>query len=673
MKKLLSLLLALALLLTFTACSGKKTTDDKSERKRATAGQDTTTLKKDTSEDIVLDTGLLTPLDQTYAKSNKADMVYDPDVFVELTNKNADKINIACVGDSITYGTIADSPTKPDNPDLSATSYPTKLAEKLKTRYGDKFQVTNYGHAGAYIADFERTNASTLRYCNTDEYISLRKDKPEIVVMMLGTNDIGYINDGEACKELQNAYSDLIADIKSIESNPVVFVCTPIVRITSYSAYLALEPLNNAIIAAANEQGVYVVDTYNITKEYFETALYESDGLHPDAQGYDYLADVVLAAIADGLTEYQPITVEPTPNYVVYVNSRTGSFDSVGATPETPTSSLARAIDLCRAGGTIVVSGPINPAKTASNITRLFIAPENTEKITITSVYNGVDYRTEGNGSAKITLSASTYLQGDFEFNNVSFESDASSLKFVCNYNNITLGKGITNTVKTGGHSVLIYGNDVVSRWQTEDKLSCKEDCTLNVESGTFTYLRGGNYRAVSSEESKFAYGTVKSGVTVNINVSGGSFAREDGGSNYSTSGGTLSSALGQNGLESGATVNFNLSGGKIYGALFAVPRLNPYPATGTPTIAGDINITVSGGSIGGAGIDFMQRFEGDKLPIVTGNYNLVINKDPFTASSKLSLSAAPCTNSAVTLGKGCSDIAVWTKDTISTFKTVNK
>lgn len=673
MKKLLSLLLAMALMFSFTACSGKKTEEEESERKRATAGQDTTTSTTAPSDDIILDTGLLSPLDETYAKSNKADLVYDPNVFVKLANSNDGKINIACVGDSITYGTIADSPTKKDNADISETAYPTKLQQKLKSRYGDKFEVTNYGYAGAYIADFERTNASTLRYCNTAEYTKLRKDKPEIVIMMLGINDIGYINDGTSCAELQAAYSDLIADIKKIESNPIVFVCTPLVRTTAYSSYLALEPLCNAIIAAANEQKAYVIDTYNITKEYFETALYETDGLHPDAAGYDYLADVIFAAVTDGLTDYKAGTVEATPNYVVYVNSRTGTFDSVGATPDKPTSSLARAIDLCRGGGTIVVSGPINPAKTASNITRVFIAPKNTGKITITSVYGGVDYRTEGNGSAKITLSASTYLQGDIEFNNVNFEADASSLKFVCNYNNVTFGKGITNTVKTGGHSVLIFGHDVVSRWQTEDALSCKKDATLTVESGTFTYLRGGNYRAVSTEESPYAYGTVKSGVTVNIVINGGSFAREDGGSNYNTSGGTLSSALGQNGMEKGSAVNFTLNGGKIYGALFAVPRLNPYNSKGAPAIAGDINITVNGGSIGGAGIDYQQRFDGDKLPKVTGSYNLVINKDPFTASSKLSLSAAGCANSTVTLGAGCADIAVWTKDTISTFKTVNK
>ena len=669
MKKLISLLLAVAMLFTFAACS--KNEEVKKERKRASAGQDTTTSSKAPSDNIVLDTGLLTPLDETYAKSNKADLVYDPNVFVELANKNAGKVNIACVGDSITYGTIAADPTDGEA-DINATAYPTKLEEKLTARFGSKFKVTNYGHAGAYIADFNRTNADTLRYCNTAEYAQLRKDKPEVVIMMLGINDIGYINDGASCAELEAAYSDLIGDIKALESKPIIFVCTPLVRVTAYSSYLALDALNNAIVRAANSQQVYVIDTYNITKEYFEAALYESDGLHPDADGYNYLADTVMDAVADGFTDYKAGEIKDT-NYVVYVDSRKGTFDSIGASADKPTSNLARAIDLCRGGGTIVVSGPINPAKTASNITRVFIAPENKNKITITSVYGGVDYRKAGNGSAKIIMSASTYLQGDFEFTNVNLEADASSLKFVCNYNNVTFGSGVSCSVNSGGHSVLILGHDVVSRWQTEDVLTCKKDCTLTVNSGTFTYLRGGNYRAVSSDVSPYAYGTVKSGVNVNIVINGGTFAREDGGSNYSSSGGTLSSATGQNGIENGATVNFTINGGRIAGALFAVPRLNPYPAAGTPTIAGDINITVNGGVVGGAGIDYLQRFSGDKLPTVTGGYNLIINKDPFTNSSKLSVSAAPCANSALTLASSCIDIAEWAKDTVSTFKTVNK
>lgn len=658
MKKLLSLLLAAVMLMCFTACGNKDTSDDKdSERKRATAGQDTTTSTTQQSDEVVLDTGLLTALDKSYAKSNKANVVYDSEVFMNLEASSSDTIDIACVGDSITYGTIASDP--------ETYSYPTQLQGMLNKRYGsNKFKVTNYGHEGAYIADFERSNASTLRYCNTNEYIQLRKDKPDVVIMMLGTNDIGYISDGESCKELQEAYSDLIGDIKSLKSNPVVFVCTPLVSVTAYSSYLALDALNNAIIGAANEQGVYVIDTYNITKEYFEAELYETDGLNPNDAGYKYLAETVMNAICDGLTQYQEKTVAETSKYVVYVDSSKGTYDSVGATADKPTSSLARAIDLCRGGGTIVVSGPITPATTRLNIVRTFIAPENEYKITVTSVdpYDGTDYRSTNN--ARIFMSASMYLNGDFEFTNVTFDYVASATKIACNYNNVTFGSGVSCTVSNGDYSVLIYGHDVVSKWQTDDILSCKEDCTLTVNSGTFTYLRGGNYRAYSAKQSSYTYGTVKKGATVNIIVNDGKFTKSDGTSNFSGASGTLSSAIGQNGMESGATVNLTVNGGTFAGSIFGIPRMNPYPSSGAPTVAGDINITVNGGVISGSGIQYLQTYKGAKNPKTTGAYSLTINGGTFPASSTRIFDATGCSNATFTLSDSMATLANWSNIT---------
>ena len=651
MKKLLCLLLAAVMLLGITACGGNDSAKTK-ERKRAKAGQDTTTSTSSGSDDVVLDTGLLKPLGETYAKSNKAGIVYDSQLFAELAKSGTDAVDIACVGDSITYGTISSDP--------ETASYPAQLQKMLTSRYGNKFKVTNYGHDGAYIADFERSNADTLRYCNTAEYIQLRKDRPDVVIMMLGTNDIGYINDSAACKELETAYTDLIGQIKNLSSKPIVFVCTPLVRVTAYSSYLAQEALNTAIVNAAKAQDVYVIDTYNITKEYFEGELYETDGLHPDDAGYKELASTIMTAIVDGYTEYKEGAVPATPKYVVYVDSTKGKYSSLGNTPDAPTSNLARAIDICRGGGTIVVSGPINPATTGLNIKKVFIAPENVGKIKITSVdpYNGTDYRKTNN--ARIYMSASAYLNGDYEFENVTFDSTASALKFVCNYNDVKFGKGVSWTVSSGDHAVLIVGHDVVSKWQTEEALSCKADCNIEVNSGTFTYLRGGNYRAYTTAVSPYAYGTVKKGVSVNIVINDGTFKREDGTSNFSGASGTLSSANGQNGMEAGSTVNLTINGGNFGGSIFGIPRLNPYPASGVPTIAGTINITVNNGVISGAGIQYFQTFKGDKKPDFNGAYNLTINGGTFSGSSKKVISSSGCPNSILTLAPSCEYLKNW-------------
>lgn len=657
MKKILSLLLAGVMIFCFAACgdNAEKTPEKgESERKRATAGQDTTTLKTETEDQVILDTGMLSALDKTYAKSNKAGIVYDTNVFLKLVQSSNKTVKIACVGDDMAYGS--------GSSDVYSKSYPVQLQKLLDSRFGKgKFEVTNYGKSGSYVADFDRADAGSLRYIFTDEYRAMRKDKPDVVIMMLGTNDVGYINDGTACEEYKNAYVELIKEIKALKSKPLVFVCTPIARYTAYSSYVAMPYLKNATVKAANEAGAYVIDTYNITKEYYSSALYENDGFHPDDDGYKYLAQTVMGGIADGLTEYKEGKLENTSDYVVFVSSK-GNYDSVGATPDKPTSSFARAVELCQGGGTIVVCGQITPTDAAAGVTRPAILPENYNKIKVTSVWNGIDYRDDSKVNAKIYLSSSIYLNGDFEFENVTFETIATATKIVCNYNNVIFGSGFTTVDNTGGHSVLIVGYDIVSKWQTGDVASCLENCDILVKSGTFTYLRGGNYRAYAAGESKYGYGTVKKGVTLNITVDGATFNRGDSAGNYGKQNSTLSSALGQNGLEKGATVNFTVKRGTFGGSIAAVPRMNPYPVNGLPTIAGDINITLEGGRFGGQAVEYMQTFtdvknaDGKvtvkyKKPTVSGGFKLTVNAKDFTSAAKKTLNATGCTNATVSLG----------------------
>lgn len=613
-------------------------------------------MKTPNNDQVVLDTGMLSALDKTYAKSNKAGIVYDPNVFLKLSQTTSDTVKIACIGDEIVYGSTAS--------DVSKTSYPAELQQMLNSRFGKgKFKVSNYATTSqSYVADFERADAGSNRYQYTDQYRKMRKDKPDVVIMMLGTNDVAYLTDGERCDEYKKAYVDLIKDIKTMSSTPLVFVCTPIVRYTAYSTSVAMEVLRNATVKAANEANAYVIDTYNITKEYFSSALFETDGKHPNDAGYKELAEVVMSGISEGYVEYKEGKLKNTSDYVVYVSSK-GKYDSVGATPEKPTSSFARAVELCQGGGTIVVCGSVNPTDAAGGATLPAILPENYNKITVTSVWDGVDYRNDAKLNAKIYLGSSIYFNGDFEFTNVTFENVAAATKIVCNYNDITFGKGFNTVNNTGGFSLLIVGNDVVSRWQTHEMLSCTEDCNINVNSGTFTYLRGGNYKAYATAESQYAYGTIKSGVTVNITVDGATFNRGDVAGNLNGAGSTLTSAIGQNGMEEGAVVNFKVLSGSFLGSIYAVPRMNPYPASGVPAVKGTINMTLKDGRFNGQEIKYLQTFKDTKdengdvvveylRPKITGVFNLVVNSNTFTSSANKTISGVGCAKAKITLGE---------------------
>lgn len=659
MKKLICILLTVLLVFGAAACGDAGTAK---ERKRAAAGQDTTTASSNSSGlEESMDTGLLSPLDYTNAKSNKAGITYDPDIFMNLGTSSTG-VKIGCVGDSITYGSLSGDP--------KTLSYPAQLANLLQNSFGSRYSVANYGHAGAYVADFGRENAATLRYVNTDEYRQLKKDLPDAVILMLGINDIGYLTDAQRLDTFTNSYIELINSIRALESKPVVYVCTPLVRVTAYSAYVTMPALCSAVAQAAQSTGSYLIDTYNITRQYFQTHLYDTDGLHPDAAGYKYLAETVYQAIVNGRTSYQAAETADTADYVVYVDSSRGSAFGVGASPDAPVSTFARAVDLCKGGGTIVVSGPVTPATTGKNLTKVFISQENSAPITVTSIdpYNGTDYRT-ANG-ARIFMSGSMYLNGDFVFKSVTFDMVSSAVKLVCNYNNITFGAGVSSTITSGGHSVLIVGHDVVSTWQSDYDLSCVKDCTVNIASGTFTYLRGGNYRTYSEKDSAYAYGTIKSGVTLTINVTGGTFSLEEGASNVNTADSRLSSVIGQNGMESGSAAVLNVSGGTFRGGLFAVPRMNPYYNGTAPSVAGSISIHITGGAFLGSRLDYLQTYPGAKAPTRGGAYALTISGGAFASSAQLSLSGAGSTSSVLTISDSRSYLKNWAN--ITDFATVS-
>ena len=64
-----------------------------------------------------------------------------------------EKIKVACIGNSVTYGYGHKEPAK--------TSYPSQLQQML----GDKYEVRNFGHSGATLL-----NKGHRPYINLHEY-----------------------------------------------------------------------------------------------------------------------------------------------------------------------------------------------------------------------------------------------------------------------------------------------------------------------------------------------------------------------------------------------------------------------------------------------------------------------------------------------------------------------
>ena len=123
-------------------------------------------------------------------------------IFVPIA-KAADngKIRITCVGDSITDGIGASS---------GQNTYPAQLQKIL----GDKYEVLNKGVSGTTV-----TNSDDRAYTKTSRYRESLTSQPDIVIILLGTNDITTkgINTDEGKKVLKMTMLNWLEIMKIVD------------------------------------------------------------------------------------------------------------------------------------------------------------------------------------------------------------------------------------------------------------------------------------------------------------------------------------------------------------------------------------------------------------------------------------------------------------------------
>ena len=124
-----------------------------------------------------------------------------------LSADAAPAIKVACVGDSITEGA-----------GLNANTYPAALGRFLGTNY----TVRNFGVSGTTLL-----RKGDLPYWNQAAFRTATNSSPDIVTIMLGTNDskaFNWIYKAQFPKDL----GDMIDTFANLPSRPRVFVCLPV-------------------------------------------------------------------------------------------------------------------------------------------------------------------------------------------------------------------------------------------------------------------------------------------------------------------------------------------------------------------------------------------------------------------------------------------------------------
>ena len=182
---------------------------------------------------------------------------------------------VACVGDSITYGCFV--PGQPWN------SYPRQLGRML----GHGYCVGNFGY----------TNRTALKkadhpYTAEKLYRQSLAFQPELVLLMLGTNDTKAVNwNAEAyARDL----GKLIESYRELESRPQVFLLLPppVFPFCGKVRWdIRSEVLENEVLPicrrVAEEKGVPIIDIHSAFVGRKELLV---DGCHPNARGARVMA-----------------------------------------------------------------------------------------------------------------------------------------------------------------------------------------------------------------------------------------------------------------------------------------------------------------------------------------------------------------------------------------------
>ncbi|HZK82418.1 MAG TPA: GDSL-type esterase/lipase family protein [Humisphaera sp.] len=189
-------------------------------------------------------------------------------------------MRVACIGDSITFGV--------GTRNANLESYPAQLDRML----GEKYTVRNFGVSGATLL-----NHGDRPYQKQAAFKAALDFKPEVVVIMLGTNDTKPQN-WKFKDEFVADYKGLIAQFAELPSKPKIFLCQP-VPVAGKGNYGIVEsgvdeemPM---IARIAEDVKAKLVDTHAALTGKDELI---PDRVHPNAAGATLMAKAVYEAIA---------------------------------------------------------------------------------------------------------------------------------------------------------------------------------------------------------------------------------------------------------------------------------------------------------------------------------------------------------------------------------------
>lgn len=199
-------------------------------------------------------------------------------LFVQLfciASASAKPTRVACVGNSITYGSTISNRAK--------NCYPAQLQAYL----GDAYEVVNFGISGTTLL-----TKGDSPYINTKAYSESQAFQPDIVLIKLGTNDSKPKN-WKYSADFKANYQALIDSYRELPSNPRIILLTPLRSFLPGDNDISNTVIEKVIRPTLEELAytnqLEIINLFNLFGNQWDESLMP-DRLHPSSIGAGKMA-----------------------------------------------------------------------------------------------------------------------------------------------------------------------------------------------------------------------------------------------------------------------------------------------------------------------------------------------------------------------------------------------
>ncbi len=315
------------------------------------------------------------------------------------------------------------------------------------------------------------------------------------------------------------------------------------------------------------------------------------------------------AVIADQTTIDETVEVEgdsieqPEQIHVVYVMDE-GSDANDGSDSKNAFASLSKAYAaLSETGGVVVVCGKVTIYDESATL------PAHDKDITLTSVFEGVDYRSRSDAEISYKNTLNIVGSGKTEITGIRLHSQSQANIF-CNGSNVVFGTRVDNISDDGTFPSLWGGRMMTSSNVNSD--GDFSDFTLEIDGGHWNHATLGNYRT-----GKFA--PISKIKNASLIINGGTYIAKDEDK-------FVSSLV--SGADATGSLNLEINGGIFYGSFYVIGDEGPVSPYLDFKYTADITVNITNGFFMG---EYIKALYNPNASLY-GTYNFSILSGSFSS-----------------------------------------